>query len=52
MDPDLAQDPAPEPDPAPDPDPSPDQTPLFRDFSLYIFSYKLPKGTFSSVLKI
>jgi hypothetical protein len=43
----------------PDPDPTPDLTPLFRDFkdrkklifSPY-FSYNLPTGTLSSVLKI
>jgi hypothetical protein len=40
-----------------DPDPTPDPTPFFNDFkdaknkNSYFFSYNLPAGTLSSVLK-
>jgi hypothetical protein len=50
MDPDL--------DPTPDPNPTPDPTSFFSDFKdtkkniFHIFSYNLPTGTLSSVLKI
>jgi hypothetical protein len=58
MDPDPAPDPAPDPTLDPDLDPTPDPTPLFRDFKdaknlifSPFFSYNLPTGTLSSVLK-
>jgi hypothetical protein len=47
-----------DPDPAPDPHSTSDPTPFFSDFkdakkvNFYIFSYNLPAGTLSSVLKI
>jgi hypothetical protein len=45
-------------DPDPDPDPTPDQIPFFSEFKdaknefFLIFSYNLPAGTLSFVLKI
>jgi hypothetical protein len=49
----------PDPYPVPDPDPTPGPTPIFNDFEdvkninfFPIFSYNLPTGTSSSVLKI
>jgi hypothetical protein len=47
-----------DPDPVPDPGPTPDPTPFFNDFKdtkknvFLFFSYNLPTGTSSSVLKI
>jgi hypothetical protein len=39
-------------DPDPDPDPIPDPASSFSEFFLHIFSYNLPVGTLSSVLKL